>query len=90
MPKLWLNADALLRTLCCAAQVMADAIKEQVMGTAAQAEADAAEGKRVGFRKRATRWAAAAASPGGGSGRRVPDDRALVPLAVKSEPWRRG
>ena len=71
-------------------QHMADAIKEQVLGSAHQAEAEANAARRVGFRKRAARWAAAAAQSVGGGGQRVPDERALVPVAVRSEPWRRG
>ncbi|GAB4820064.1 hypothetical protein N2152v2_007110 [Parachlorella kessleri] len=73
-----------------AAATMAEAIKEQVRGSASQAEAEASAARRVGFRKRAARWAAAAAQSMSGGGQRVPDERALVPVAVRSEPWRRG
>lgn len=71
-------------------QVMADAIKDQVLGTAAAGEEAAAAGKRVGFRKRQNRWSAGNQGAGFGAPYRpIPADRALVPVQVKSEPWKK-
>lgn len=69
---------------------MADAIRDQVLGNPDSAPSeDAGAGRRVGTRKR-NRWGAPATG-GFGAPRRapIPADRALVPVAVKQEPWRR-